>query len=122
MATLLKFLVLVVVLVSCRAVDRPRAVLVEAEAFREHGGWVNDQQFMDLMGSPYLLAHGMGRPVDNAKTVVETGGAGTYRVWVRTRDWVAPWGVAGAPSSSATRSRSSSATSQASKGAVMRSC
>lgn len=97
MATLLKFLVLVVVLVSCRAVDRPRAVLVEAEAFREHGGWVNDQQFMDLMGSPYLLAHGMGRPVDNAKTVVETGGAGTYRVWVRTRDWVAPWGVAGAP-------------------------
>ena len=37
-------------------------LLVEAENFDRKGGWVVDQQFMDLMGSPYLLAHGMGRP------------------------------------------------------------
>jgi hypothetical protein len=37
--------------------------LVEAESFENCGGWVVDQQFMDLMGSPYLLAHGLGEPV-----------------------------------------------------------
>ena len=35
-------------------------VLVEAEQFADLGGWVVDQQFMDQMGSPYLLAHGLG--------------------------------------------------------------
>ena len=72
-------------------------VLVEAEAFDELGGWVIDQQFMDLMGSPYLLAHGIGVPVEDARTTVEFPEAGVYRVWVRTRDWVAPWNAPGAP-------------------------
>ena len=35
------------------------SLLVEAESFTEKGGWVVDQQFMDLMGSPYLLAQKM---------------------------------------------------------------
>jgi hypothetical protein len=63
-------------------------VLVEAEAFEDVGGWVIDQQFMDQMGSPFLLAHGLGVPVADAKTSVQFPAAGTYRVWVRTRDWV----------------------------------
>ncbi len=73
------------------------AVLVEAEAFDDLGGWVLDQQFMDLMGSPFLLAHGMGVPVADATTEVEISTPGSVRVWVRTRDWVAPWGAPGAP-------------------------
>lgn len=72
-------------------------VLVEPESFDETGGWVIDQQFMDLMGSPYLLAHGLGEPVLDAQGTVELPAAGRYRVWVRTRDWVAPWNVEGAP-------------------------
>ena len=72
-------------------------VLVETEAFDDLGGWVLDQQFMDLMGSPYLLAHGIGVPVADARTTVDFPEAGTYRVWVRTRDWVAPWNAPGAP-------------------------
>lgn len=72
-------------------------VLVEAEMFDDFGGWVLDQQFMDLMGSPYLLAHGMGRPVADARTAVDIAKPGRYRVWVRTRDWVAPWNAPGAP-------------------------
>lgn len=72
-------------------------MLVEAEQFVNLGGWVLDQQFMDLMGSPFLLAHGMGRPVGDATTTVEFGNSGTYRVWIRTRDWVAPWNAPGAP-------------------------
>ncbi|WP_279676594.1 FAD-dependent oxidoreductase [Aeoliella straminimaris] len=72
-------------------------VLIEPESFDETGGWVIDQQFMDLMGSPYLLAHGLGEPVLDAHSTVELPAAGRYRVWVRTRDWVAPWNVEGAP-------------------------
>ncbi|MEM6571347.1 MAG: FAD-dependent oxidoreductase [Planctomycetota bacterium] len=73
------------------------AVLVETEAFEDLGGWVLDQQFMDLMGSPFLLAHGMGVPVADARTRVALASPGTVRVWVRTRDWVAPWDAPGAP-------------------------
>jgi len=65
-------------------------VFVEAESFRDWGGWVNDTQFMDQMGSPYLLAHGMGKPVADAKTTFISKG-GRYSVWVRTRNWTAPW-------------------------------
>lgn len=72
-------------------------VLLEAEQFNELGGWDVDQQSMDQMGSPYLLAHGLGTPVKDAVTVAKLPDAGSYRVWVRTRDWVAPWKVPGAP-------------------------
>ncbi len=76
---------------------RADVVLVEAEGFAERGGWVVDPQFMDIMGSPYLLAHGLGRPVADAVTEVVFPRAGRYRVWVRTKDWVAPWQAPGAP-------------------------
>lgn len=72
-------------------------VLVEAENFAERGGWVIDTQSIDQMGSPYLLAHGLGVPVKGATTVVGVPAAGRYRVWVRTRDWVAPWKAPGSP-------------------------
>ena len=39
------------------------------------------------MGGCYLLAHGMGRPVADAKTTVALPQAGTWHVWVRTRNW-----------------------------------
>jgi hypothetical protein len=74
-----------------------QGVLVEAEGFAQHGGWVVDPQFMDIMGSPYLLAHGLGRPVADATTEVEFPATGSYRVWVRTKDWVAQWKAPGAP-------------------------
>ena len=67
------------------------SILVEAEGFENYGGWSLDTQFMDTMGSPYLLAHGTGKPVGNAVTDVECPEAGEYRVWVRTYDWVARW-------------------------------
>lgn len=51
------------------------------------GGWSLDAQFMDVMGSPYLLAHGLGVRVTDAKARVEFPEKGTYRVWVRTRNW-----------------------------------
>ncbi len=66
-------------------------LLVEAENFSNCGGWVLDQQFMDQMGSPFLLAHGLGNSVEDATTTVAFPATGEYRVWVRTRDWVRPW-------------------------------
>jgi hypothetical protein len=76
-----------------------QTVLIEAEGFANRGGWVIDQQFMDQMGSPFLLAHGLGNPVGDAATAVTFPATGTYRVWVRTRDWVAPWNAPGVPGS-----------------------
>ena len=72
-------------------------VLIEAESFAKHGGWKLDTQFIGIMGSPYLLAHGLGRPVDDATTAVELPAAGKYRVFVRTKDWVAQWNAPGQP-------------------------
>jgi len=72
-------------------------VLVEAESFSQLGGWVIDQQAMDQMGSPFLLAHGLGVPVADATATINIPAAGKYHVLVRTRDWVAPWKAPGAP-------------------------
>ena len=72
-------------------------LLLETEQFAELGGWDVDQQSMDVMGSPYLLAHGLGVPVRDAVSTARFPSPGTYRVWVRTRDWVAPWKAPGAP-------------------------
>jgi len=63
-------------------------ILIEAEAFADYGGWILDAQFVGEMGSPYLLAHGLGKPVTNAKTEITISEVDTYRVWVRTKDWV----------------------------------
>lgn len=73
--------------ISATAAD----VLVEAESFANRGGWVVDQQFMDLMGSPYLLAHGMGKPVADAETEVAFPEQGKYHAYVRTYNWTSPW-------------------------------
>ena len=62
--------------------------LIEAEDFQDYGGWVLDAQFDHEMGSPYLLAHGYGQPVADASTTIHIDQAGTYEVWVRTKDWV----------------------------------
>jgi hypothetical protein len=63
-------------------------VLVEAESFTDYGGWILDSQFENEMGSPYLLAHGLGQPVKDAKTTIVIHEVGEYRVWVRAKDWV----------------------------------
>ncbi len=72
-------------------------LLIEAESFDSPGGWQLDTQFITTMGSPYLIAHGLGRPVEDAQTQFEASQAGEYYVWVRTYDWVARWKATGSP-------------------------
>jgi hypothetical protein len=66
----------------------PQGVLVEAEEFTNYGGWTLDSQFETQMGSPYLLAHGLGRPVSDAATTIVFAEGGRFVVWARTKDWV----------------------------------
>lgn len=66
-------------------------ILIEAESFSHHGGWVTDQQCIGQMGSPYLLAHGAGVPVEDAVTQVDLGEPGKYYLYVRTFNWTAPF-------------------------------
>ena len=66
-------------------------IFLEAESFSVKGGWVVDQQFMDLMGSPYLMAHGLGTPVHDASTEVTIPQGGRWHVYVRTFNWTSPW-------------------------------
>ena len=72
-------------------------VFIEAESLASHGGWKLDTVFTNLVGSPYLLAHGLGKPVGDATGTVRIPAAGEYRVWVRTKDWVAHWKAPGTP-------------------------
>ena len=68
-----------------------QTIFVECESFEQKGGWVLDQQFMDEMGSPYLLAHGLGKPVADACTAIDIPADGKYKVWARTYNWTSPW-------------------------------
>lgn len=61
---------------------------IEAESFTNKGGWVVDQQFTEEMGSPYLMAHGMGIPVTDAIHNSTLPTPGNYHVWARTKNWV----------------------------------
>ena len=66
--------------------DSVNRVNVYPQCF-ECGGWKLDVQFMDIMGSPYLLAHGCGIRVLDATARVDVPDAGEWRVWVRSRKW-----------------------------------
>jgi len=70
------------------AADDAPVIWLEAEQFADTGGWSNDPQHVDIMGSPYLLATGVGKPVGDAVTTAKIARPGSYRLWVRCRDWL----------------------------------
>ncbi len=80
-----------VLMASAGPVTSSDDIFIEAESMDAHGGWKVDQQFMDLMGSPYLLAHGMGVPVADASTSVAVPQKGEWHIYVRTYNWTSPW-------------------------------
>ncbi len=68
-------------------IPKEELIWVETELFQKKGGWTHESQFIDEMGSPYLLAHGLGKPVANAETTITFQKTGEYHFWVRTKDW-----------------------------------
>lgn len=85
------------IVISVNLYAQKNMLYIEAESFTNKGGWVTDQQFMDQMGSPFLMAHGMGVPVKDASTKVTFSATGKYRLFVRTRNWAASWNTTDAP-------------------------
>lgn len=83
--------ILLLSLSLCVVSSSAQSIFIEAESFQNKGGWVVDQQFMDMTGSSYLMAHGLGTPVSDATTTVNFTGTGEYTVFVRTYDWTSPW-------------------------------
>lgn len=81
------FYFLLFISASLYAQEEDNNILIEAESFAEKGGWLVDPQFVEQMGSPYLIAHGLGKPVENASTDFEIRKSDAYRIWVRTKDW-----------------------------------
>ena len=65
--------------------------------FDDRGGWTLDSQYIDGIGSSYLLAHGLGTPVKDACTEFYISKEGNYRIFVRTMNWTAPFTDAGTP-------------------------
>ena len=93
----MRWMLLVLLTLQGTHASRSAEVFVEAESFDNLGGWKLDTQFIQSMGSPYLLAHGLGKKVADAQTKVRVPEAGKYRVWVRTFDWVARWNASPSP-------------------------
>ena len=83
-----RLLFLAAILCTIINFSKAQSLLIEAESFAKKGGWVVDQQFVEQMGSPYLLAHGMGVPVKDATTQISIQKAGKYHIWARTKNWV----------------------------------
>jgi len=70
------------------------SVVLECEQFNDLGGWSVDSQFRLEMGSSYLLAHGLGKPVADAHTSFTFEPGGECHAWVRTKNWSAKWSEA----------------------------
>lgn len=70
------------------ATDKAQVIWLETEQFSNTGGWSNDPQHIDQMGSPYLLATGVGKPIADATTTANVQREGKYSLWVRCRDWL----------------------------------
>ncbi|MCQ2142423.1 MAG: FAD-dependent oxidoreductase, partial [Bacteroidales bacterium] len=68
------------------------SIMLLATRFDDLGDWTLEQQFVLQMGSSYLLAHGIGKPLEkDARTSFEVKEDGEYTLWVRTKNWTAFW-------------------------------
>lgn len=68
-----------------------KELLLPTSSFDEKGGWIVDNEFILNMGASYLLAHGLGNPVKNAKKTITAKESGFYYVYAYTYNWVSPW-------------------------------
>ena len=73
------------------------SIFIPASIFDSYGGWSADSQFFDIVGSTFLLAHGIGTPVEDATTSFNVPTEGDYNIFVRTRNWTAYWSQKATP-------------------------
>ncbi len=66
---------------------------IDAISFQDKGGYRVETQFVREVGQSYLMGLGIpGEPVASAKTGFAVDKPGTYRLWVRTRNWLRDFG------------------------------
>ncbi|MBE6635325.1 MAG: FAD-dependent oxidoreductase [Ruminococcaceae bacterium] len=70
------------------------SIFIEAESLENRGGWIVDTASAEVIHSAYMMAHGMGIPVEDAYGKIDIPDDGDYYVWGLTRDWTAVWKVA----------------------------
>lgn len=62
-------------------------IWIDALSFENKGGFMPDTQFVREMGQGYLLANGVGTPVEPASTYFTVNTDGKYRIFIRTKNW-----------------------------------
>ena len=62
-------------------------IWIDAVEFDHYGGFVLETQFVREMGQSYLMANGIGEPVAPACTSFRLAEGGTYRLFIRTKNW-----------------------------------
>ena len=60
------------------------SLLMATAAFPENGGWIRDSEFILEMGGVYLLAHGLGKPVEDAESELLCTESGEYHIYAYT--------------------------------------
>ena len=69
-------------------IDHSNSLMLLATRFKDLGDWTVEQQFVIQMGSSYLMAHGIGTPLErDARTTFEVPEDGNYTLYVRTKIW-----------------------------------
>ena len=66
-------------------------IFFEAESLGNLGGWIVDSSMMETIHSSFIMAHGMGIPVQDATGRFSADADAVYNVWVLTRNWTAVW-------------------------------
>ena len=62
-------------------------IWIDAVDFDHYGGFLLETQFVREMGQPYLMANGVGAPVLPASVTFHVKENGTYRLFIRTKNW-----------------------------------
>jgi hypothetical protein len=88
MALILISIIVATLFSSCIGQKKEIYLWIETEEFDDLGGWTVDSQFYAAIGSSYLIAYGLGRPVEDARTRINIPENGTYSLWVRNKNWV----------------------------------
>lgn len=74
-----------------RSILPEKTLFIPTASFDDAGGWFVDSEFILELGFPYLLAHGLGVPVPDAKKTITITEGGIYHLYAYTYNWVAPW-------------------------------
>lgn len=62
-------------------------IWIDAVDFDNYGGFALETQFVREMGQPYLMADGVGLPVEPASVEFCVKECGKYRFYIRTKNW-----------------------------------